>query len=278
MSSTLAAPIGRLAAEVLGEVITPADPGYEGARQLWNGHIQRRPAVIARCQVAADVLAAVRFGRDHDLLTSVRGGGHAVAGHAIADGGLVIDLSRMTGTRVDPATRRARVQGGALNSHLDRATQAFGLAATGGIVSHTGVGGLTLGGGIGHLMRKAGLAIDALRSADVVTADGDFTVTSERAEPGPVLGAAWRRRQLRRRHQLRVRPDPGRSDGARRDDRLADGPGSADPRLPARMHRDRSGRAWPDGQPAARACAADDPGATTWRADRRARALLRRPG
>jgi FAD/FMN-containing dehydrogenase len=113
------------------------------------------------------------------VLTSIRGGGHAVAGHAIADGGLVIDLSAMTGTRVDPTARTIRVEGGCLNAHLDRASQAFGLAATGGIVSHTGVGGLTLGGGIGHLMRKAGLAIDALRSCDVVTADGEFVVANE---------------------------------------------------------------------------------------------------
>jgi hypothetical protein len=168
---------------MLGELIRPEDPGYDQARQVWNGRIQRRPALIARCRDAADVMAAVRFGREHDLLTSIRGGGHAVAGHAVAEGGLVIDLSAMTGTRVDPAARTIRVEGGCLISHLDRASQVFGLAVTGGIVSHTGVGGLTLGGGIGHLMRKGGLAIDALRSCDVVRADGEFVVANEVENP-----------------------------------------------------------------------------------------------
>ena len=174
-----ASAIETFAAGFLGEVITPDHPGYDASRQIWNGHIQRRPAVIARCNGVADVMAAVRFGREHDLLTSVRGGGHAVAGHAVCDDGLVIDLSAMTGTRVDPLARTIRLEGGSLNSHLDRESQAFGLAATGGFVSHTGIGGLTLGGGIGHLMRKCGLSIDALRSCDVVTADGEFLVASE---------------------------------------------------------------------------------------------------
>jgi hypothetical protein len=179
MISIAAPPPADLAERLLGEVIWPTDADYDQARQIWNAHIQRRPGLIARCRDVADVMAAVRYGREHELLTSIRGGGHAVAGHAIADGGLVIDLSAMTGTRVDPTARTIRVEGGCLNAHLDRASQAFGLAATGGIVSHTGVGGLTLGGGIGHLMRKAGLAIDALRSCDVVTADGEFVVANE---------------------------------------------------------------------------------------------------
>ena len=162
-----------------GDLFRPGDPGYDDARQIWNGQIQRRPALVARCRSAADVMAAVRHSREEDLLTSVRGGGHAVAGHAVNDGGIVIDLSAMTATRVDPRTATIRLEGGALNSHLDRASQAFGLAATGGFVSHTGLAGLTLGGGIGHLMRKFGLSIDALRSCDVVTADGDLVVASE---------------------------------------------------------------------------------------------------
>jgi FAD/FMN-containing dehydrogenase len=140
--------------------------------------VQRRPALIARCRGAADVMAAVRFCREHDLPASVRGGGHAVAGHAVSGGGVVIDLSAMTGSRVDPLARTVQLQGGCLNADLDRESQAFGLAATGGIVSHTGIGGLTLGGGLGHLMRKFGLAIDGLRSCDVVTADGEFVVAS----------------------------------------------------------------------------------------------------
>lgn len=183
MTSIAAPPAAELAERLLGELIRPQDAEYDQARQIWNAHIQRRPALIARCRDTADVMAAVRFGREHDLLTSIRGGGHAVAGHAIAEGGLVIDLSAMIGTRVDPAARTIRVEGGCLNAHLDRASQVFGLAATGGIVSHTGVGGLTLGGGIGHLMRKGGLAIDALRSCDVVTANGEFLVASERENP-----------------------------------------------------------------------------------------------
>ncbi len=162
-----------------GEVITPSHGGYEEARKIWNGQIDRRPAAIAECTGAADVMAAVRFARDQGIPFSVRGGGHAVAGHALRDDGLLIDLSKMTGVRVDPMTSRAIVQGGALWSDVDRETQAFGLGVTGGIVTHTGVAGLTLGGGIGHLMRKYGLTIDSLRSCDVVTADGEFVVAGE---------------------------------------------------------------------------------------------------
>jgi len=179
MTSIDKAAIDGLAAGFQGELIGPEDGRYDEARQIWNGHIQRRPALIARCTGVTDVIAAVRFGREHELLTSVRGGGHAVAGHAVCDGGLVIDLSAMTGTRVDPLAQTIRLEGGCLNSHLDRESQSFGLATTGGIVSHTGVAGLTLGGGIGHLMRTFGLSIDALRSCDVVTADGEFIVASQ---------------------------------------------------------------------------------------------------
>src|SRR5215204_6823471 len=147
------ATIETLAANFAGTLIQPQEPGYDAARQIWNGNVRRRPALIARCWGVADVIAVVRFCRDHDLPASVRGGGHAVAGHAICDGGVVIDLSAMTGSRVDPLARTIQVQGGCLNAHLDRESQEFGLAATGGIVSHTGIGGLTLGGGLGHLMR-----------------------------------------------------------------------------------------------------------------------------
>jgi FAD/FMN-containing dehydrogenase len=165
--------------QMLGAVIDPGDPAYADTRRIWNGHIDRQPALIARCSGVADVIAALRHAREHDLEVAVRGGGHAVAGHALTDGGVVIDLSAMTGTRVDPMARTMRVAGGCLNEHLDRESQAFGLAATGGIVSHTGVGGLTLGGGIGHLMRKFGLSIDALRSCDVVTADGELVTAND---------------------------------------------------------------------------------------------------
>ena len=168
---------------MLGDVIERGDPGYAEARAIWNGHVERQPALIARCRGVADVIAAVRFAREHDLLVAVRGGGHAVAGHALCDDGIVIDLSSMTGSRVDPLARTIRLEGGCLNEHLDRESQAFGLAATGGIVSHTGIAGLTLGGGIGHLMRKFGLLIDSLASCDVVTADGDFLVASADENP-----------------------------------------------------------------------------------------------
>ena len=180
MTSIDKAAVSGLAANFQGQLIQPGDPTYDSVRQIWNGQIQRKPALIARCSGVADVIAAVRFGREHALRPSVRGGGHAVAGHAICHDGLVVDLSTMTGSRVDPASQTIQVQGGCLNAHLDRESQAFGLAATTGFVSHTGIGGLTLGGGIGHLMRKFGLAIDALRSCDVVTADGDFVVANDR--------------------------------------------------------------------------------------------------
>ncbi len=183
MATIKSAGIDTLASDFAGELIQPQDPGFDAARQIWNGHVQRWPALIARCRGGADVMAAVRFCREHDVPASVRGGGHAVAGHAICEGGVVIDLLAMTGSRVDPLARTIQLEGGCLNAHLDRESQAFGLAATGGIVSHTGIGGLTLGGGLGHLMRKFGLAIDGLRSCDVVTAEGEFVVASEREHP-----------------------------------------------------------------------------------------------
>jgi FAD/FMN-containing dehydrogenase len=166
-----------------GPVFEPGDDGYEAARQIWNGDIQRRPALIAGCTGTADVVAAVRFARERGLPVAVRGGGHSVAGHALCDGGVVIDLSPMTGVRVDPLARTVRAQGGCLWRHVDHETQAFGLAVTGGIVTHTGIGGLTLGGGIGHLMRSFGLTIDSLVSCDVVTADGELLVASEDEHP-----------------------------------------------------------------------------------------------
>ena len=166
-----------------GTVLREGDEEFETARQIWNGDIQRQPAVIARCTGTADVVAAVRFARERDLPIAIRGGGHAVAGHALCDGGLVIDLSTMTGVRADPLMRTVRAQGGCLWRHVDHEAQAFGLAVTGGIVTHTGIGGLTLGGGIGHLMRRFGLTIDNLQSCDVVTADGEFIAASPDEHP-----------------------------------------------------------------------------------------------
>ncbi|MEU2159027.1 FAD-binding oxidoreductase [Streptomyces sp. NPDC019396] len=170
---------------VSGEVIAPGDPEYGEARTVFNAMVDRNPGVIVQCESAADVAAAIRFGRDQGLEIAVRGGGHSVAGLATTDGGLVIDLRRMHAVTVDPDARTARVGGGATMSHLDRATGAFGLATTGGRMSTTGVGGFTLGGGSGWLERKFGLACDNLVAADLVTAEG--TEIRADAEKNPEL-------------------------------------------------------------------------------------------
>src|SRR4051794_6500800 len=167
-----------LRARMRGAVIDPADPEYDTARRVHNGMIDKRPAVIARCTGVADVMVALQFGIAHGLPIAVRGGGHNVAGKAVCDDGLVIDLAPMKGMRVDPARRVAQAQAGLTWGELDRETQAFGLATTGGAVSTTGIAGLTLGGGIGWLQRKHGLTCDNLLSADVVTADGRFLTAS----------------------------------------------------------------------------------------------------
>jgi FAD/FMN-containing dehydrogenase len=180
-TTTLAAAttgLERLRDSIRGPVMDPNDEGYDAARAIWNGAIDRRPACVARCTGVADVAAAVRFARDHDLEIAVRGGGHNVAGTAVCDDGVVIDLSAMRAVSVDPAGRTAWVQGGALWGDVDHETQAHGLATTGGIVGHTGVAGLTLGGGIGFLMRKHGLAVDNLLAAEVVTAEGTIVRAS----------------------------------------------------------------------------------------------------
>jgi FAD/FMN-containing dehydrogenase len=166
-----------------GRLISAGDADYDIARAVWNGAIDRRPRLIARCIGTTDVVAAVRFARDHNLEIAIRGGGHNVAGTAVCDDGMMIDLSAMRGLRVDPAGRRAWVQGGALWGDVDHETQAHGLATTGGIVSHTGVAGLTLGGGIGWLMRKHGLTVDNLIAAEVVTAGGEVLRASEVEHP-----------------------------------------------------------------------------------------------
>jgi FAD/FMN-containing dehydrogenase len=175
--------LARLRAGFRGVLLRPGEEGYEDARAVWNGAIDRRPALIARCAGAGDVQAAIRFAREHDLVVSVRCGGHSVAGLGVCDGGLMIDLSLMRGVAVDPRRRIARVSGGALLGDLDRAAQRHGLATTAGVVSHTGVGGLTLGGGLGHLMRAHGLTVDNLVAADVVTAAGDLVTVDAGSEP-----------------------------------------------------------------------------------------------
>jgi len=166
-----------------GNVIAPDHDGYDDARAVWNGTVDRRPRLIARCSGTADVAAAVRFARDLDLEIAVRGGGHNVAGTAVCDDGLVVDLSAMRAVSVDPVERIAHVQGGALWGDLDHETQAHGLATTGGIVSHTGVGGVSLGGGVGWLMRKHGLTLDNVVEAEVVTAEGEIIRASADDHP-----------------------------------------------------------------------------------------------
>ncbi|MEX2426184.1 MAG: FAD-binding oxidoreductase [Thermomicrobiaceae bacterium] len=171
--------VDALGAAIHGEVLMPSDAGYEEARKIYNAMIDKRPALIIRCADVADVIAAVEFSRVNDLDLAIRGGGHNGAGLCTVDDGLVIDLSTMNGVRVDPVSRAARVEGGATLGDLHHATHAFGLATPSGIMSTTGVGGITLGGGLGHLTRQMGLAIDNLLEADVVLADGSFVTASE---------------------------------------------------------------------------------------------------
>jgi FAD/FMN-containing dehydrogenase len=171
--------IADLRARFRGHVLEPGDPGYDTARRVDNAMIDRRPALIARCAGVADVLASARFAREQDLVVSVRSGGHNVAGNAVCDGGLMIDLSPMKGVRVDPDARTARAEAGVTWGDLDAETQAFGLATTGGVISTTGIAGLTLGGGVGWLNGRFGLACDNLVAADVVTADGRLVHASD---------------------------------------------------------------------------------------------------
>src|SRR5213593_2696987 len=161
-----------------GHVVRPGDPDYDIHRKIWNGSIDKRPAAIVRCAGVSDVIAGVKLGRASGLPVAVRSGGHSFPGLSVADDALVIDLAPMKGVRVDPDKRTARVQAGVLLGELDRETQAFGLAVPSGIVTHTGVAGLTLGGGIGWIMRKHGLSVDQLRSVDLVTAEGEFVKAS----------------------------------------------------------------------------------------------------
>ena len=161
-----------------GEVLGPGEPGYDLHRKIWNGSFDRHPAAIVRCAGVADVIGAVKAARENELPVTVRSGGHSFPGHSVADDALMIDLSPMKGARVDPEARTARVQAGVLLGELDREAQAFGLAVPSGIVTHTGVAGLTLGGGIGWIMRKHGLSVDRLVSVDLVTADGEFVKAS----------------------------------------------------------------------------------------------------
>jgi FAD/FMN-containing dehydrogenase len=170
--------VQELRAKFRGDLILPGDAAYDGARKVYNGMIDRRPALIARCADVADVLAGVQFAREHELLLAVRGGGHNGPGLGVCDDGLVIDLSRLKGIRVDQKDRTVRVEGGCLWGEVDHATHPFGLAVPSGFISTTGVGGLTLGGGIGYLARRYGLSIDNLLAVDVVLADGRLVTAS----------------------------------------------------------------------------------------------------
>ena len=171
--------IAALRASLRGELLQPGDDGYDGARLIWNGMFDKKPALIARCSGTADVIDAVNFARENGMLTAVRGGGHNSSGSGSCDGGILIDLSGMNAVHVDPKTRRAKVQGGATWGDFDREAQVHGLATPGGVVSATGVGGLTLAGGLGWLRGKYGLSLDNLVSVDIVTADGVLRTASE---------------------------------------------------------------------------------------------------
>jgi FAD/FMN-containing dehydrogenase len=166
-----------------GEIVLPGSAGYDGARIVWNGTIDRRPAVVARCAGVEDVIHAIRFGREQNLPVAIRSGGHSIGGFSTCDDGIVIDLSLMRGVRVDPEQRTARVNGGSLLGELDREAQSFGLACPVGVVGHTGVAGLTLGGGMGRLQRRFGYTIDNLLAVDLVTADGEQLRVSEAEHP-----------------------------------------------------------------------------------------------
>ena len=179
------AAVESLADRLRGRLLRPDEDGYDTARRVWNGMIDRRPALIVRVAGPADVIAAVRFAREHGLLLAVKGGGHNITGNAVCEGGLMIDLSPMKSVRVDPVRRTARAEAGLTWGEYNRETQAFGLASTGGVVSTTGIAGLTLGGGLGWLMGKHGLSCDNLLSADLVTAEGKLLTAS--AEENPEL-------------------------------------------------------------------------------------------
>jgi len=177
------AAIKELGDAMTGPVMLSGHPDYDGARSIWNGMHDKRPALIARCLSSADVSQAVTFARENNILTAVRGGGHSWPGKSVCDDGLMIDLSQLTNVAIDPEARRAHAGGGALLGHLDQASLPHGLVTTAGVVSHTGVGGFTLGGGFGRLNRKYGLAIDNLKSAEIITADGQVRTASADNEP-----------------------------------------------------------------------------------------------
>ena len=236
--------LSELARGFAGTIITAADPAYDEARTVWNGAIDKRPAVIAQCATPDDVAAAIRAARDLGLEIAVRGGGHSAAGMGTVHDGMVVDLRWMNAVSVDPAARTAQVGGGATMSHLDRGTEPFGLATTGGRVSTTGVGGFTLNGGTGWLDRAYGLACDNLVAVDLVDGRRRGGHRQRARAPGPVLGAARRRRQLRRGHVVHVPPPRAAAGDGGAAVLAPGGRAGGDPRVP-RRHRVRAGSARP---------------------------------
>ena len=227
--------IAALKSSFRGELIEQRDTSYDTARKVYNAMIDRRPRLIARCGDVADVIAAVNFGRENNLVVSIRGGGHNAAGSGVCDDGLVIDLSRMNYVHVDPKKRTVLAGGGAVWGDVDHAAHAFGLAVPAGIISTTGVGGLTLGGGIGHLTRQCGLTIDNLLSVDVVLADGRFVTANAKDNPDLFWGNTRWRGQFRRRHfvSLQGAPHSHKLCGA---DAVANGGRGRYPALVSRLH------------------------------------------
>ena len=198
-----------------GPLLLAGEPGYDSARTVWNRAFDRKPALIARCAGAADVTAAVNFARTQGLLTAVRGGGHSLSGQSVCDGGLIIDLSLMSGIRIDPLAKRARVEPGVRIAQVDQEAQAFGLSVPLGTVSDTGAAGLTLGGGFGRLCRKYGLACDSLMAADLVTADGRFVKVSATENPDLLWALRGGGRQFRGRDLIRIPAAPRGPDDVR---------------------------------------------------------------
>jgi FAD binding domain len=227
-----------LHSELRGSLCLPGEAGYDDARTIWNAMIDRRPGAVVRCQVESDVINAVRLARDNGLLVAVRGGGHNIAGNAVCEGGLLIDLSPMRSVRVDSKERTARVEPGVTLGGFDKEAQSFGLATPLGINSTTGVAGLTLGGGFGWLSRKFGLTADNLSSADVVTADGELRHASAAEDPD-LFWAPWGRRQFRGGDIVRVQTASGRSRTCVRTDRPSI---RSRPRTACRISSDRIGR------------------------------------
>ena len=197
-------PYENLAAVLRGSLITPGDPGYDEARAVYNAMIDKRPAAVARCRDVADVIACVRFGREHGVELAVRGGGHNAGGLGVWDDALVIDLSLLRSTTVSPGNHTVRADAGCTWGDIDHATVGFGMATPSGFIASTGVGGLTLGGGIGYLSRRFGLTVDNLLAADVVLADGTFVTASEDSHGDLFWALRGGRRELRRGHLVHV--------------------------------------------------------------------------